>query len=445
MSITQQILCRAEELQEKMVQRRRDFHQFAEKGWCEMRTASLVGRHLTELGYEVLMGEAACCREGRMGVPETAELEKQYHRAVAQGAAPELVEQTRGGMTAVVGILRCGEGPVVALRFDMDALGVMEAEDAGHRPAAEGFPSVNGGVMHACGHDGHTAVGMAVAEILMELRSTLRGTVKLLFQPAEEGVRGAKAMVEKGLLDGVDYVLGCHITDDTGREGIDLVPATHGSFATAKYDVVFRGTSAHAGGAPQEGNNAMLAAATAVLNLQAIPRHGGGASRINVGRLEAGSGRNVICDEARMELEVRGATTEVNTYVEDYALRIVEHAAVMHGCTAEWTLVGAAEAMDSAGPSACRLRRVWECAGLRVSTEDSMVLDGSEDYATMLSCVQRQGGAGTFFRVLTPCAAGAHNRRFDFDESCLQTAAKAFCLAVCELMKKEEESDESSF
>lgn len=436
MSITQQIIARAEELQEKMVQLRRDFHTYAEMGWCEMRTTSLIGRHLRELGYEVLMGEAVCDRENRLGVPEEAVLEREFRRAVEQGGDSELLEETRGGMTGVVGIMRCGEGATVALRFDIDALGVVEAAESDHRPAAEGFTSVNHGVMHACGHDGHAAIGMAVAELLMEMRESLHGTVKLIFQSAEEGVRGAKAIVEKGHLDGVDFVLGCHISDNEGREGVAVVPASHGSFATAKYDVVFRGVSAHAGGAPQEGNNAMLAAATAVLNLQAIPRHGGGASRVNVGRLVAGSGRNVICDEARMELEVRGATTEVNEYMAGYALRIIESAAVMHGCTAEWTLVGGAEAMNCDAALIKRLRSVWEQAGITVSHEDSMVLEGSEDFAYMANRVQQQGGQATFFRALTPCAAGAHNRAFDFDEGVLQKAAALFTLAVVDLMQQ---------
>ena len=156
MHVTETIKRRAAELQSRMVLWRRDFHKYAEKGWCEMRTASIVGRHLTELGYEVLMGEDACCREGRMGVPPEAELAAQYRRAVEQGGDAELVKRTRGGMTAVVGVLHCGEGPTVALRFDMDALGVIESEEADHRPAAEGFDPVNGGAMHACGHDGHT-------------------------------------------------------------------------------------------------------------------------------------------------------------------------------------------------------------------------------------------------------------------------------------------------
>ena len=132
-----------------------------------------------------------------MGVADEAELERQYARAKAQGADPEFLPATRGGMTGVIGILRCGEGPTLAMRFDIDALGVVEASESTHRPACEGWASMNEGFMHACGHDGHTAIGLAVAKVLMAIRENLHGTIKLIFQPAEEGVRGAKSIVEK--------------------------------------------------------------------------------------------------------------------------------------------------------------------------------------------------------------------------------------------------------
>lgn len=425
----------AEALQPEMVAYRRDFHKYAESGWFEMRTTSIIARRLTELGYEVLVGEDVCDRDARMGVADEATLEAQYQRAIEQGADPEFVKPTRGGMTGAIGILRCGEGPTVALRFDIDALGVIESEDADHRPYAEGWRSVNPGMMHACGHDGHAAVGLGVAKLLMEIKDQLHGTVKLIFQPAEEGVRGAKSIVARGHLNGVDYVLGTHVTNYKGDEGWMVYPGSKDSFATSKYDVVFHGKSAHAGGRPNDGDNAMLAAATAVLNLQAIPRHAGGATRINVGRLIAGSGRNVICDEAKMEIEVRGSTTELNEYVENYALRILENAAAMHGCTVEYKLMGAAESLVSDTSLVQRLRKVWEDAGFAVSEKDMMTLGGSEDYSYMMNAVQQQGGQATFFRALTTSYAGSHNRRFDFDEKFLKNSVMLFGTAVYDLLK----------
>ena len=435
MQIVEKIIAQAEAMQPELIAQRRDFHKYAESGWFEMRTTSIIARELTQLGYEVLLGEAVCDRDTRMGVADEATLEAQYERALAQGADPEFVRATRGGMTGAIGILRCGEGPTVALRFDIDALGVIESQEADHRPYAEGWSSVNPGMMHACGHDGHATVGLGVAKVLMQIKDQLHGTIKLIFQPAEEGVRGAKSIVAKGHLQGVDYLLGTHVTGNAKKKDCMAYPGSRGSLATSKYDVTFHGKSAHAGGRPNDGNNAMLAAATAVLNLQAIPRHAGGATRINVGKLVAGSGRNVICDEAFMELEVRGATTELNQYMESYALRILESAAAMHGGTVEYKLMGAAESLTSDVELVQRLRKAWEAAGFRITEENMLSLGGSEDYSYMMNAVQKQGGQATFFRALTAFCAGAHNRRFDFDEVFLENGVKLFCTAVYDLMK----------
>lgn len=171
MDIYEQITKMADEMSGDLTTQRRDFHKFAEKGWFEMRTSSIIARRLTDMGFdEVLVGDQVCKKEARMGVPSDEELEAQYERAVAQGADPEFVPFTKGGMTGVVGILHCGEGPTVAMRFDIDALGVIEEKDASHRPANEGFGSVNEGFMHACGHDGHATIGLGVAKVLMSIR-----------------------------------------------------------------------------------------------------------------------------------------------------------------------------------------------------------------------------------------------------------------------------------
>ena len=106
---------------------RRDFHLHAESGWTEMRTASLIARKLKDLGYEVLTGRAVCDADARMGVPDDTVLNAAYERAKAEGADPEFLEETKGGFTGVIGII-LGEqpGPVIGMRFDIDALGVAE-------------------------------------------------------------------------------------------------------------------------------------------------------------------------------------------------------------------------------------------------------------------------------------------------------------------------------
>ena len=283
---------------------RRDLHRWPELGFCEMLTSCRIARTLTDLGFDqVLVGRDVCFGPGRMGLPSEEVLEEAYAQAAKRGADPVFLAEMEGGFTGVVGILRCGEGPTVALRFDIDALPIQESRDPERLPVREGFVSEHPGVMHACGHDGHTAVGLGVAQVLAACREQLHGTVKLLFQPAEEGVRGAKSMVENGHLDGVDYVLGAHVGACQPGEGPFVGVGSGGTLATAKFDAVFTGKSSHAGMAPQEGRYAMLAAATAVLNLFAIPRHGDAPTRINVGKLTAGTGRNIVCDRAVLELE----------------------------------------------------------------------------------------------------------------------------------------------
>ncbi|MDE6589924.1 MAG: amidohydrolase, partial [Oscillospiraceae bacterium] len=323
-----------------------DFHTYAEMGWFEVRTSSIIANRLTELGYQVLTGSDVCLDESRMGLPSKEELEAHYVRALEQGAIQPYAERAKDGFTGVIGILDCGEGPVIAMRFDIDALGVFEEKGTTHRPSAEGFCSVNDGMMHACGHDGHATIGLAVAEILISMKDQLKGKLKLIFQPAEEGLRGAKPIVDHGHLDDVDFVIGNHMGNRGDRE-YDIGLSAGGTLASTKLDVTFTGKAAHAGGSPEKGDNAMLAAATAVLNLYALPRTSQGVTRVNVGTLQAGSGRNVIPDRATMMVEVRGSTTEANEFMEGYARRIIKAAADMHGCTCEIKLAGSASSLRS--------------------------------------------------------------------------------------------------
>lgn len=240
----QEIIRLAGGLGEKSRERRRDFHRFPEMAWYEMRTSAIIAKTLTELGYEVLTGRQVCLESARIGVPSEEELEAHASQVLMQGA-PEayLTEDMKQGFTGVIGILRCGEGPVVALRFDIDALGLIEAETEDHRPFREGFASRNVGVMHACGHDAHGAIGLGTAEVLMKLRSHLHGTIKLIFQPGEEGVKGARAIVAHGHLDDVDYFLGTHVAPTKGPDDGDVTPGTWGSLATSKYDAHFSGAA----------------------------------------------------------------------------------------------------------------------------------------------------------------------------------------------------------
>lgn len=427
-SLEQTIVGAAQALQGELVRRRRDLHAHPEPGWCEMRTATLIARRLTELGYEVLTGADVCRADARMGLPDADTLEAAWQRARAQ-----FLPAVRGGFTGVIGILRCGAGPTVALRFDIDALPVTESADPGHLPVREGFASQDPGFMHACGHDGHTTIGLGTAQLLMQLRGRLHGTVKLIFQPAEEGVRGAKSIVAAGHLDGVDYVLGGHMGGvpelDTPVIGI----GDGSTLATTKFDVIYTGKPAHAGFCPELGKNAMLAAATAVLNLYAIPRHGAAPTQINVGTLTAGTGRNVVADRARLAVEVRGNTAAANQYMQDYAFRVVRAAGAMHDCGCEILLMGAADCTKNTPLLCDRLADIADRLGLGwVKMQGGA--SGSEDYSYFSERVQQQGGQSCYFSNLVRCAGPFHNSSFDFDEVGLWRGAALFTAAVCDLL-----------
>lgn len=421
-----------DKIEQRIIGYRRDFHRHAESGWTEFRTASLVARRLADLGYQVQVGRQVLKDEDRMGLPSVDVLDQAWQRAFEQGGDPKFLAELKGGFTGVVGILQHGDGPTVGLRFDMDAVDIQESQAPGHRPAKEGFASVNDGAMHACGHDGHTAVGLGIAEVLVALKDEIQGTVKLIFQPAEEGVRGAKAMVGAGVVDDVDYLLGHHLY--SGWQVGEIDPGRSNYLATTKFDVVLTGTPAHAGGRPHEGNNAMLAAATAVLNLHAIPRHKEGATRINVGRLNAGTGRNVICPVAHLVVETRGETSELNDYVYGYAVRVLEAAARMHDCGLEIRAMGSAQSASSDPELAKRVEDIaLEMDGYSIRLPERG--GGSEDYTYMMERVQRNGGLATNVGMGADLGAwGHHTAEFDIDERALKAAIDLLSVVTLDLV-----------
>ncbi|HTU00546.1 MAG TPA: amidohydrolase [Candidatus Sulfotelmatobacter sp.] len=428
-SLDEAIIAAAKALTERTIARRRDFHKHAETAWTEFRTAALVAETLAGFGYHVQTGDEVIDPAAMMGVPAAAELDRQAARALAQGAPAAWVERMPGGRTGVVGVRRFGgPGPTVAVRVDMDANDLVEAAEARHRPFREGFASVNRGAMHACGHDGHTALGLAVAEILAGVQNRLAGTVKLIFQPAEEGVRGAKAMVSRGVVDDVAALLGVHLGVTLRKIG-QVACRTEGFLATTKFDAVFSGTPAHAGAAPEAGRNAILAAATATLNLHAIPRHSQGASRVNVGVFQGGTGRNVVPASAVLKVETRGATTAINDFVYAEAVRIVEAAAAMQGVQVALQLMGGAAGCGNDPALVERMQRVVERQKLFSEIVPAGNIGGSEDCTYFMERVQKNGGQAAYAMIGTELAAGHHDSYFDFNEEALAPGA-AFVAGV---------------
>jgi aminobenzoyl-glutamate utilization protein A len=418
-------------LEDRLVASRRDFHQHPELGWTEFRTASLLARRLDALGYEVALGRQVVDVGSRMGVPPDGVLESCWQRALREGGDPRYMEAMRGGLTGVVADLHSGRRPLVAFRFDIDALGVQEAADPDHRPAREGFRSLHDGVSHACGHDAHAAVGLAVAEVLRHLHREIAGSVRLIFQPAEEGVRGARAMVQAGVVDGVDYLLGHHLYSSWPLG--EVAAGMGGYLATTKFDAHLVGQPAHAGGEPHRGHNALLAAATAVLNLYAVPRHRQGATRINVGRLDAGTGRNVIPAEAHLVVETRGATTELNDYMYACARRVLGAAAAMYECQLEIIEMGAAASGNSDRSLAERVETMAQhIDGCTVRAPEES--GGSEDFTYMMARVQERGGLAANVGLGANLGGwGHHTSRFDIDERAMGVAATLLSVAALEL------------
>ncbi len=430
------IITAAQALKGKAVARRRDFHKHAEAAWTEFRTASIVAKELEALGYRVLAGADAVEASAMMGVPPPADLERHFQRALAQGADPAWAEKLRGGKTGVVAVMTFSRpGPTVALRVDMDANDLGEAMEEKHRPFREGFASVNAGAMHACGHDGHTAIGLGVAEVLAGLKDRLAGTIKLIFQPAEEGVRGAKAMVARGVVDDVKYIVGSHLGVSLRKTG-QLACRTEGFLATTKLDAVFTGVPAHAGGSPETGRNAILAAATATLNLHAISRHSQGVSRVNVGVIQGGTGRNVIPANAIIKVETRGATTEINEYVYGEAVRIIEAAAAMHGVKVEIRLMGGAAGCDNDPALVARIEQVARRQALFPEIVPAGNIGGSEDCTYFMERVQKNGGQAAFVIFGTELAAGHHDSFFDINEDALVPGIALLSGVAAELLTK---------
>lgn len=402
--------------QDQLVSWRRDFHRYPELGFLEYRTTARIVTELRHLGYEVLTGADATDPSARMGLPSPAEDEAAIARAIEEGADPAFVRAIAGGLTGAVAVLHNGPGPVVGMRFDIDCLPLTEKTEHG---------SAHEGSMHACGHDAHITMGLGVARALAELKDSWSGTVKILFQPAEEGVRGAQAMVSAGLVDDVEIMLGQHVWPHPFAE-YDFAPASSGALATTKFDVTFSGRAAHASGAPEKGKNALLAACAATLNLYAISRHSGGSTRVSVGKLEAGDNRNIVAERAHLEMEVRGETTEINEFMATRARTVIEAAAAMYECDVDIDTVGEAISLRSDDELAQVIAQAATTVGIRPQTTPAIPFTASEDYSYMMKRVQDNGGLASLMLFFTPSEVGLHSVDFYVDDSVLPKAVKTF-------------------
>jgi aminobenzoyl-glutamate utilization protein A len=416
-----------------LVQWRRDLHARPEPGFCEFRTASSLVDELERFGYEVVYGVDAMDPGAAHLVPE--ERVAAWHRhAQERGVPAERLERMSGGATAVVAELRCGSGPTVAFRFDIDALPLQEADESSHKPAREGYASRNPGWMHACGHDGHMAIGLGVAATLAACSDDLGGTVRFLFQPAEEGaLGGAAAIAARGFVDDVDYLLCCHLGLEA-RETGHVVCRTD-FMATSKYRATFAGRGAHVVNSPQDGRNALLAAAAAALALHAIAPTSEGWFSLNVGVLNAGTEQGVTPASATIDLGFWTETSAAQEYLRDRVHSVIEGTARVWGVGFDIRLIGEAPSCMQSENLAAVLRRVAARLPAVTRIDDYALCRAGEDATVLIKRVADHGGQGVYTLVGSALADGHHSPRFDFDEGALSIGVDLLAGAARELLR----------
>ena len=327
----------------------------------------------------------------------------------------------------MLAVARGGSGPTVLLRVDMDALPLQEQNDV---PYASTVP----GVMHACGHDGHTAMGAAAARALSA--RSLGGEVRFLFQPAEEGEGGAQAVVKDGALDGVDLVLGIHLWNEleVGTLGVKAGPLMA---AVDRLTITVRGQGGH-GGKPHRAADPVVAAAHVVTALQSIVSREVSpldAAVVTIGAIHGGQAFNVIPDVVELLGTIRTFDPELRRSMPERITRIASGVAQALGCAADVAVTNGNPAVINHPEATALARR----AATRVVGEEHVVEPvptmGGEDMA-----VYFEKAPGCFVFVGSANAAKGldhdhHNPRFDFDEDALAIGCEFLVQAAEEALQ----------
>lgn len=356
---------------------RRDFHQHPEIGFQEVRTAGIVARELNALGLEVIKGV------GKTGVV-----------AVLEGKQP---------------------GPTALLRFDMDALPIQEETGAE-------YASLNPGLMHACGHDGHTAIGLTVARILQSHRDELAGTVKFIFQPAEEGLGGAEAMIADGILEDPkpDISLALHLWNE---KPLGWIGAASGPVMAAAeiFSIRVIGKGGH-GAVPQLAIDPVLAAAQIITAVQSIVSRNVSplqSAVISITTMRSGEAFNVIPPEVELQGTIRTFDPEVRQRILERFTQVATGVGEALGCQVEVNIKSITSAVSNNSELAMRFQKTIA----QLLPESKLITDyrtmGSEDMAFIMQEVP-----GCFFFIGSANSdkgldAAHHHPRFDFDERAL--------------------------
>ncbi|MFU2059350.1 M20 family metallo-hydrolase [Avibacterium volantium] len=419
--------------EQQLIKWRREFHCFPEIGWGEFLTTSKLADYLDEMGFKLLFGEKIIAKDKVRGRQKDV-VEHSLDRAIKAGAKQKWLDKMQG-YTGCVAIFDSGKpGHTTALRFDIDCVNVHETNLTEHLPNRNNFRSQNDGLMHACGHDGHMAIGLGVAKWISENKDQLQGVIKLIFQPAEEGVRGAAAIAASGILDDVNYFAGSHLSFCANSGTIIANPTNF--LCTTKIDIHYQGKPAHAGAAPHLGHNALLGAAHAITQLHGIARHGEGMTRINVGVLKAGEGRNVVPSTALIQLEVRGENTNINQYMVDQVMQIAHGVAVSFNLSYDTEIMGEAVDMNNDPELIELITDISQNQENILDVVEQYPFNGSEDATILGRRVQEHGGKAIYFIIGADRTAGHHQAEFDFDEKQLLTGVNIYT-SLLENLNKE--------
>lgn len=403
--VKKHIIEESDKIEQKVIDWRRDFHQNPELGNQEFRTAKIVAEHLKGLGLEV---------------------------------------QENVAFTGIVGILKGSKpGPVIALRADMDALPVTERVNVPFKSNVKTtYNDQETGVMHACGHDSHVAILMGTAEILTGMRDQLKGTVKFIFQPAEEGVQdksvpfGGNGMVQAGVLENpkVDVIFGLHINSPTPVGQISYASGPTMA-AVDEMEIIVKGKQTH-GAYPWDGVDPIVTASQIVNGLQTIVSRNvkliEDPAVVTVGAIHGGIRHNIIPESVKMIGTIRTLNPTQRLLVHKRIEGIAKNIAIANQCEAEVKIIpGYPVTFNNPELTELMIPTFIETVGAEKVKEVPVVM-GAEDFSYYQEKVP-----GVFFflggrdpKISQENAAPHHTPDFYLDESGFKYGVRAFCNLV---------------
>ena len=353
-------------------------------------------------------------------IPERGFEEYKTQRAIMD-ALEEIGIPYQTERTWVIGLIEGSEpGETVALRADIDALPLVE-------PQGCAFRSEHEGMMHACGHDAHTAILLGAAKVLYGIRDQLKGNVKLLFQPAEETDGGAEPMVAAGAMENphVSRVYGLHVQPYLPVGTIETRAGTLNA-STDTVELIIHGRASH-GAYPESSADAIVCAAQVITALQTLVSRNLSplsSAVLSIGMIHGGTASNIICDEVALRGTLRTANSEIRTMMKKRIAEVAQNVALAMGCSADVNITSGYAALVNDNQEAARVRRV----GVRLLGEENTVEKrdpsmGGEDFSFFCDAVP-----GAFFHL--GCTAKEdlpapllHSRDFSLNEDCLTVGA----------------------